>query len=42
VEIVPGEHSEFRWAGRDDLQALRMMDLNRSLALRALDTGRPA
>ncbi|MCI4342621.1 MAG: NUDIX hydrolase [Thermoplasmata archaeon] len=39
VTIVPGEHSEFRWVGRDDLPLLRMMDLNRSLALRALDTG---
>jgi 8-oxo-dGTP diphosphatase len=36
ITVAPKEHSEFRWVPADDLGGMRMMDLNRSMAERAL------
>jgi 8-oxo-dGTP diphosphatase len=41
VRLDPKEHSEFRWAAPQELPALRMMDLNRSLARTALGARPP-
>jgi 8-oxo-dGTP diphosphatase len=40
VRLQPGEHSDFRWVTREEVPALRMMAMNRSLTELALRTAR--
>jgi 8-oxo-dGTP diphosphatase len=35
VRLLPNEHSDYRWVLLEDLRQLRMMDINRSMAILA-------